>query len=360
VKIGGLDGPPMTPDARKRPGAAETLLEWGGISVIASRWVAIASLLAMLVLLAWASLGDAQHTRIYRVGVISQGGPFALAVDGLREGLAELGFEEGKHFVLQVRDAKGDLKAVETAARELERDNVDLIYTLAASVTLATKRATSRVPIVFYAGSDPQAYGLVDNVRKPGGRLTGIHSRFNELTAKRLELLKEMVPRIRRVAVFYSPDNPMAEASLRVARDAARQLKLEIVERRIASVDDLRAGLRALRPGEVDAISYLTDAVVQSHSQLIVEAATAKKLPTMFQEQATVAGGGLASYGVRFATAGRLSAKQVHRVLLGAKPGDLPVEHLDRLHFVINLKTARALGLTIPRSMLARADEIIE
>jgi putative ABC transport system substrate-binding protein len=137
----------------------------------------------------------AQQARVYRVGVILQGGPFSQAVDGLREGLRELGFEEGKQFVLHVRDAKGDLKLVEAAARDLERENVDLIYAVATSVAVVVKRATRNVPIVFYAGTDPVASGLVENFRKPGGRLTGAHGRFADLGAKRLELLKEMVPR---------------------------------------------------------------------------------------------------------------------------------------------------------------------
>lgn len=345
---GGREGPPLTPDARERPGCAGTLLAW----VLAFTW--------MFVLLAGPSPSEAQSPRVYRVGAILHGGSYLLALDGLREGLRELGFEEGKHFVLQVRDTHGDLKLVETVARALEQDNVDLIYTVATSVTVAAKRATRRVPIVFYAGGDPQTYGLIDNVRKPGGRLTGIHSRFTELTAKRLEILKEMVPRLRRVAAFYSPSNLVAEESMHTAREAARRLKLELVEGRIGSVDDLRVSLRRLRPGDVDAICYVADAMVSSHSELIVEAGRTKKLPTMFHEPAAVVRGGLASYGVHFSTVGRLSAKQVHRVLLGANPGDLPVEHVDRLHFVLNLKTARALGLTIPPSMLARADEIIE
>src|SRR6266850_5842556 len=171
---------------------------------------------------------QAQQTRIYRIGVILQGGPYYAAIDGLRDGLRELGLEEGKQFALHVRDTKGDLKAVEAAARSLEEQKVDLIYTLGTSVTLAAKRATKSVPIVFYVGTDPVAVGLIESFRKPGGRLTGIHGQFGDLTAKRLELLKEMIPGLHRVLTFYSPDNPAARQSLKIARDAARQLKLEL------------------------------------------------------------------------------------------------------------------------------------
>jgi putative ABC transport system substrate-binding protein len=301
---------------------------------------------------------EAQQARVYRVGVVIQGGPYFSAIDGLRDGLRELGLEEGTHFVLHVRDARGDLKSVEAAARSLEGERVDLIYAVASSVTLAATRATKSVPIVFFAGTDPVALGLVNSFRKPGGRLTGIHGQYTDLTAKRLELLKEMLPRLRRVVTFYRRDNP--SQALKRARDAARQLKLELVERPVGSVEDLRAGLRALRPGEADAFFYIGDAMVFSQAELIIDTAKAKRLPTMFQDKETAARGALASYGLSFYTIGRLSAKLVQRVLLGANPGELPVEQLDRLHFVINLKTAKALGLTIPQSALARADEVVE
>ncbi len=311
-------------------------------------------------LLAAPLAAEAQPARVYRVGVILQGGPYFQAVDGLRAGLRDLGLEEGKQIILLVRDAKGDLKAVEAAARELEQDRVDLIYAVTTSVTLATKRVTKSVPIVFYAGADPVAQGLVQSYRKPGGRLTGIHGQLTDVTAKRLELLKEMVPKARRVGAFYTPDNPAAEQSVQFARDAARQLRVELVERRVASVEGLRASLRELRPREVDALLYVSDAMVGSQAALIIETAREKRLPTIFQDPANVDHGALASYGFSYRTAGRLSAKLVQRVLLGANPGDMPIEQLDTLHFAINLKTAKALGLTIPPALLQRADQVIE
>jgi putative ABC transport system substrate-binding protein len=168
-----------------------------------------------------------------------------------------------------------------------------------------------------------------------------------------------MVPTVRRVVTFYNPDNPVVEQNMRVARDAARRLDVELVERRVASMEELRASLRGLRPGEAEALLVI-DAMMGSQAALIIEIARAKRLPTMFQDEETVAKGALASYGVSYYEAGRLAAKQVQRVLLGASPGDLPVEQIDRLRFVINRKTAQALGLTIPPSVLARADEIIQ
>ena len=314
----------------------------------------------ILALLAAPLGAEAQQGRLYRVGVVFQGGGYSAGVDGLRDGLRELGFEEGKQLVLHVRDAKGDLKSVEAAARGLEDEKVDLIYSLATSVTLAAKRVTRSVPIVFYAGTDPVTVGLVESFRKPGGRLTGIFGRFTDMTGKRLELLKEMVPRVRRPAVFYNPDNRAAQESLKLARDAARQLQLELVERPVASVEELRVSLRTLKPGEADAIITVSDAMVVSRQELLIEAAMAKRLPTMLTDPASATGGALAGYGENYYKAGRVSAKYVQRVLQGHNPGDLPIEQLDNLQFVINLKTAKALGLTIPRAVLVRADEIIE
>jgi len=303
---------------------------------------------------------EAQEARIYRVGVILQGGPYLGAVDGLRKGLTELGLEEGRQVVLHVRDCRGDLKVVEQTAVDLEHEKVDVIYSVGTSVTRLVKRATKSVPIVFNAGSDPVAFGLVESFRKPGGRLTGIYSRFTDLTAKRLGLLKEMIPRVRRVVSFYNPENPVAERGMKVAREVSRQLNIELLERRVTSVEELRAGLRALRAGEADAYFAAPDGMVISQAALVIDTTRAKKLPSMFAEQDSVAKGGLVSYAVSYSALGRLAAKDVQRILLGANPGDLPVEQFDRLYLVINLKTAKTLGLTIPPSLLARADQVIE
>jgi putative ABC transport system substrate-binding protein len=313
------------------------------------------------VLLAAPLAAEAQQPRVHRVGVILQGGPYSGAVDGLRKGLAELGLEEGKQLILHVRDGKGDPKAAEQAAADLERERVDLMYAVTTSVTLAVKRATKTTPVVFYVGIDPVAVGLVESFRRPGGRFTGIYSGFTDLSAKRLEILKEMVPKLRRAVYFYNPDNPaQQQQSVRVARDAARQLKVELLERPARSVEELRAGLQALRVGEADAFFPMTDSLVISQTALVIEIARAKKLATMLSEPDSVTKGGLAGYGVSYYAMGRLAAKYIQRVLSGASPGELPVEQVDRLYFVINLKTAKALGLTIPPSLLGRADEVIQ
>jgi putative tryptophan/tyrosine transport system substrate-binding protein len=305
-------------------------------------------------------LAQAQQARVYRVGVIHEGGPYYVAIDGLKDGLKELGFTEGKQYVLETRDLKGDWRAAEAAARSLEREKVDLIYAAASSVTIAVKRATTGVPIVFAVGSDPVVNGLVESYAKPGGRLTGVDIHSDDLTAKRLEILKAILPGLHRVVTFYDPSNPTAVAAAQSARNAARQLDVELVERRVASVEGLRLGVEALKAQEADAFFYINDAMVTSQAKFIIDIARAKKLPTMFFEYGLVKQGALVAYGPGYYEAGRLSAKYVQRVLTGTSPQNLPVESLSRMKLVVNLKTARAIGITIPQAVLQRADEVIQ
>src|ERR1700694_5346352 len=184
----------------------------------------IVPFLATLVL-ATVHLAQAQQIKAYRVGVILEGGPFYAVVDGLKDGLKELGFAEGKHYVLEIHDLKGVWRAAEVAARSLEREKVDLIYAVPTSVTTAVKRATTEVPIVFAVGSDPVVAGLVETLARPGGRLTGVHYQQSaDLTAKRLEILKAILPNCHRVVTFYDPSNAVAMAAAKLAREAARRL----------------------------------------------------------------------------------------------------------------------------------------
>jgi putative tryptophan/tyrosine transport system substrate-binding protein len=302
----------------------------------------------------------ARQAKVHRVGVILQGGPYYAVVDGLRHGLRELGFLEGQHFVLEIRDTQGDLRAVEEAAKALEREPVDLFYTVTTSVTVATKRATATIPIVFCAGTDPVAVGLVDAFVKPGGRLTGVYWLSTDLTGKRIELLKEIVPNVQRIITFYNPANPAARESVKQARDGARQLGVELIERQAASVAELQAALRALRAGDADGYVAVSDAMVDTQAQLLIDTAKATRLPTILYDEGQVRQGGLASYSADFQEAGHLSAKHVQRVLTGTAPKDLPVEGLTRLALVVNLQTAQHIGVTIPALVLWRADKVIK
>jgi putative ABC transport system substrate-binding protein len=301
-----------------------------------------------------------QSAKRYRVGVIHQGGPYGAVIQGLRDGLRELGVEESKHFALDIRDTKGNLGAVADAAKDLARARVDLIYTVPASVSLAAKRATTDLPIVFCAGTDPVGLGLVESLAKPGGRLTGVHFLSTDLTAKRLEVLKELLPKARRFVTFYDPGNPSARESSALGREAAKQLGVELIERRVSSVEELLSGLQAIRPGDADALLTISDAMAMSHIPDLIDILKPKRLPSMIADLNLGGAGALAGYGVNYYEVGRLSAKHVRRILSGTPPRDLPVESIDRVQLVLNLRVAREINLTIPQSLLLRADRVIE
>lgn len=305
------------------------------------------------------SFVEAGQAKVHRVGVLLPGGPLYEAIDGLRDGLRELGLEEGKQFSLVIRDTKGEAKAAEEAARNLEREKVNLIYTLGTATTTVAKRATTNIPIVFGMGSDPVTGGIVDSFAKPGGRFTGVHYLVRDLTAKRLEILKEVLPKLSRVVTFYDPGYRVATDAAKLAREEAKRLGFKFIERHVASVEELQKALQVLKVGEADAYFYIGDAMVVSQAQLIIDTAKAKKLATMFHEPSLVAKGALASYGQNYHAVGRASAKYVQRVLSGSHPGDLRVETIENIQLAINLQTAKSLGLTIPPNVLARADRVI-
>jgi putative ABC transport system substrate-binding protein len=302
---------------------------------------------------------EAQQTKVYRIGAIHHGGPYKAVVDGLQDGLRQLGLGDGKHFLLNIRDSKGDLKAVEAAAKDFERDRVNLIFAVTTSAVTVVKNVTSEIPIVFSVGSDPVASGFAQSFAKPGGRLTGVQYSTTDLTGKRLEILKEMLPKLSRVVIIYNPKNRTAVEAAALARQAGKQFGLQLIERHATSVDELRQRFGALKAKEADAFFSISDAMVTSQAQLVIDMATSKKLPTMFSEQGLVGMGGLASYGQNFHEVGRLAAKYVQKIMTGAQPRDLRVEIVDKFELIINLKTAKQIGLTIPPNVLARADKVI-
>jgi len=306
------------------------------------------------------SQAHAQQAKVYRIGALFPGGPLSETIDGLRGGLRELGLTEGKQFTLAILDTKGEAKAAEEAARNLEREKFDLIYALTTPVVTPVRVGTTNIPIVFCVGSDPVAMGLVDSFAKPGGRLTGVQYLVTDLTAKRLEILKEILPKLNRVITFYNPGDLAAPGAAKAAREEATRHGLKFVERHVTSVEELRKVLQALKPGEADAYFYVPDVMVIGQVQLIIDTAKSKKLATMFQEQSLVAKGALASYGQNYYEIGRVSAKYVQRVLSGVQPRDLKVETIDDVELAINLQTAKQLGLTIPPNVLVRARKVIK
>jgi putative ABC transport system substrate-binding protein len=335
-------------------------VEWrveGGREKDMKKTINVLTLCAMLFGVCFTA--QAQQTK-YRVGVLYPGGPLSQTVDGLRAGLKEAGIEDGKQITFSIIDTKGDAKVAEEAAKNFEREKVNLLYVIGSTVIIAAKQATTSVPIVFSIGSDPVQLGLIKDFVKPGGRLTGVHYLVKDLTAKRLELLKEILPKLGRVLTFYDAGNKVAVEAAELARGEAKRLGLKFIERQVRSADELRAGLQRLKAGEAEAFFYLPDTMIVSQAQAIIETAKAKRLATMFQDESVVANGALASYGQNYYEIGRLSAKHVQRVLGGTLPGELRVETVDNVDLVINLQTAKQLGLTIPAQVLARANKVIK
>jgi ABC-type uncharacterized transport system substrate-binding protein len=312
------------------------------------------------ILLITASPAQAQQAKVPRIGVIMPGGPIGATIDGLRQGLADLSLQEGKHYTLTIKDTQGDAKAAEEAAKNFEQEKVPLIYAITSTVIEAAKGATTNVPIVFCIGSDPVTAKLVNSFAQPGGRLTGVHYLARDLTAKRLEILKEILPKLNRVVTLYDPKSRVPTEGAKLGRHEAQRLGLKFIERHVTSVDELRKALQALKPGEADAFFYTADPMVISQAQLIIDTAKAKKIPTMFHEQTLVAQGALASYGQNYYQVGWISAKHVQQVLNGNSPRDLKIETVDNVDLAINLLTAKQLGLTIPAQVLARASKVIK
>jgi len=279
------------------------------------------------------SFASAQQTKVYRIGVLLPGEAWYEIIAGLRDGLTQLGLHEGKNFSLLMRDWTGDAKTAEETARAFERERVDLVYTTSTNSTIAAKRSTTSLPIVFCAGTDPVALGLVNSFAKPGGRLSGVYNHPRRLTA--------------------------IESS-KLGREAARKMGIQLIERHVTSDEELQNNVRTLKDGEADAYLAVSDPIASNQSQVIIEAAITKRLPTMFDFLLHVTKGGLSSYTVSLHEVGRLSAKYVQRVLAGMKPSELPVQGVDKIELVLNLKTAKQIGLIIPPNVLARADRVIK
>ena len=318
------------------------------------------SAVAILILLV-AQPGLAQTAaKLHRIGVVHPGGGVSETLEGLRQGLRELGLEEGKQFNLVIKDVKGDALAADDIAKAFEQDSVSLIYALTTPVIARAKAATSKVPIVFSIGSDPIDAGLVESFARPGGRLTGVHYLARDLTAKRLEILKEILPKTSRVLTFYDPSNAVAADGASLARDEAKRIGIKLIERHVGSVGELKSELQKLKAGEADAFLYSPDPMIGSQSQLLIDVAMAKNMPTMFQDQSLVVKGALAAYGQNYREIGRVTAKYVQRVLGGTHPKDLKIETVDSVELAINLQTARQLGVTIPPQVLARAQKVVK
>jgi putative ABC transport system substrate-binding protein len=285
----------------------------------------------------------------------ADGHRFAAFVQRLRE----LGWVEGRNIAIEVRWADGHSERFAEIAAELVRLKVDVILTHTTPPTLAAKQATSTIPIVFATAGDPIGAGIVTSLARPGGNITGLSSQATDLVGKRLELLREMVPEFRRLAIFANADSAFSVLELNEVQSTARTLGLEVVALDIRRTQDIGPAFEVLK-GRAEALYVVPDPVTSGNRIGINILAAAARLPTMHTVREYVEAGGLVSYGVNWLNRFRHAGDCVDKILRGAKPGDIPVEQPTKFDLVLNLTTARALGLTVPETLLARADEVIE
>ena len=315
-------------------------------------------------LLAAPRIADAQPAgRVYRVGYLTAGSLTAnpRVLEAFRQGLRDLGWVEGQNIVIEYRSAEGRLDRLPDLAAELVRLKVDVIVATPTPAALAAKSATGSIPIVGASLVEPVGLGLIASLARPGGTVTGVtYSVGTDIFGKDLELLKEVVPKVRRVAVLSNPDGPAQPLTISNIKDAARSLGLQLLLVDARGPGDFDGAFAAMARERVGALFVVTDPVFVPHRARLVGLAAKSRLPSIFTQRADVEAGGLMSYGPNFADMYRRAATYVDKILRGAKPADLPVEQPTTFELVINLKTAKTLGLTIPRSVLTRADEVIQ
>ena len=308
---------------------------------------------------AWPLAAHAQQPgKVWRMGFIAHG--HESFYDALFEGLREYGYEEGRNLIVERRYAQGQAERFKEFAAEMVRLNVDIIIVVTTPAALAVKKATTTIPIVHPNAIDPLNTGLIASLAHPGGNLTGGAQLTAEVSAKRLEILKRVVPRLSRVAALWNPANPALVFSWKETQGAARALGVTLQSHEVQGPKDFAAAFAMSADERPDALLVLQDAVTMQQRNEIIDFAIQKRLPSMFQEKGWAVAGGLMSYGENLPSMYRRAAYFVDRIFKGAKPADLPVEQATKFDMVLNLKTAKAIGLTIPDSVLVVADEVIE
>jgi len=304
----------------------------------------------------------AQQQRLYRIGFLgnSTAALEANLVGPFREGLRDLGYVEGRNIVIEYRWAEGKYERFPELIAELVALNVDVIVTAGTPAALAVKRSMVRIPLVMAAVGDPVGSGLVESLARPGGNFTGLTAIAPDLEGKRLELLREVVPKVLHVSFLLNPDNALAVASERQARAAAKVLHVELQFVGVQEDSHLDQAFATIAKERPDAFIVLADRVFLHDRARIVDFAARNRLPAVYPYRELVEAGGLMSFGPNYADMHRRAATYVDKILKGAKPGDLPVEQPTKFELIINLKTAKVLGLAIPQSLLLRADEVIQ
>jgi putative tryptophan/tyrosine transport system substrate-binding protein len=322
------------------------------------------SILIAIVVLAFGLIAEAQQPKkVPRIGYLSGSPPFSIAEhnEAFRQGLRELGYMEGKNIVIEWRSAEGKRDRLPALATELVHLKVDVIVTAGPLVTRAAKEATVTIPIVMAQDPDPVGNGFVASLARPGGNITGLSRIAPELSGKQMELLKEIVPMLSRVAVFGTSTRPGDALTLREVELAAGAFGVKLQYLDILSPKDIVTAFQAAVRERADgALWFVTGSIGNPHRKKIADLAVSSRLPVIYFEREDVEAGGLMSYGVNVVDLHRRAATYVDKILKGRKPADLPVEQPTKFEFIVNLKTAKEMGLTIPPTVLFQADKIIK
>ena len=309
---------------------------------------------------AWPLAARAQQPKVWRIGVLAPVPPTPAMLSAFRDGMRGRGYVEGQNLSIDVRWPQGTFEHDPSPVAELINSNVDVIVAWATPAVNAARRATSTIPIVMVGPGDPVGSGFIASLARPGGNITGLTNISVDLSAKLMELFAELVPGMKRVGVVQNPNNPGTPVLLRETEDAVRKLNMQVQVVNAQTSDEFDRAFAQLSAESVDGVVVLPDPTVIEHSRRIAELAQSARLPTAFQRRENVDAGGLFSYGADLNNQFRQAAFYVDRILKGEKPAELPVMQPTKVELVINLKTAKALGLTVPLIMQMTADEVIE
>jgi putative tryptophan/tyrosine transport system substrate-binding protein len=303
-----------------------------------------------------------QPAKIPRIGYLAPASLSALTArtEAFRQGLRELGYVEGKNVIIEWRSAEGKLDRLPALAAELVRFKVDVIVTTGPTATRTAKEATLSIPIVMAQDIDPVGTGFIASLARPGGNITGLSSLAPEISGKQLELLKETVPKLSRVAVLWASSNPANAGMLREVERAAAAFGVKLQSLDVLARNDFETAFRAASKERADAVLVLQNGVVAAHRPEIAELAIKGRLPAIYPRLEFVEDGGLMSYGASFTDMDQRAATYVDKILKGRKPADLPVEQPMKFEFIVNIKAAKQIGLTIPPNVLVRADKVIK
>jgi putative ABC transport system substrate-binding protein len=323
--------------------------------------IGYALLFSITVLLFGSPRLEAQPTRVARIGILlpESGLDESQTVKGFRDGLKEAGYKEGENIIVEVEDVKGARSQLQGALEELVSRRVDVIFTTGTRATRAAMATTKEIPIVFRHPADPVTLGFVKNINHPGGNVTGVAAFSLEANQKRLEVLKQIIPNLRRIHIFYDANNRFSPDNFAAAEKSARQLKLDVLEYPVKTASEFKSSLAQMEVNPGDAIFQIADDLVESQGSVLLEEAKKRRMATMFHSEVWASRGSLAAYGPNYHEMGRQAADLVQKILKGAHPKDIAVAHASKFDLAINLRTASSIGLKIPPELLKKADKVI-